>query len=319
LSRLFAVGALAYASVGVLAAQGYPSRPIRMVVPSGAGGVTDTLARALGQKLTERMGQQVLIDNRPGAGGIVGSQIIAKAAPDGYNLINVFPSHVVNPSLYASMPYDTVRDFAPITMVSAVSATLLVPANSKARNMQELIALARDPAASLNYGSVGRGSLGHLASELLGSSTGMQLTHIAYKGSPQILAALLNGEIQMYLIASVGSALPHIQSGRLRALGVSTAKRLPGLPDIPTIAETVPGFEAIGWNGILAPAGTPASIIERLHREIVQSLNTPDFLKLLAGEGAVAVGNTPAQFAQAIRSDIEKWAKVVKAAGIRPE
>ena len=307
------------AAASALAADAFPSRPLRLVVPSGAGGVTDILARAIGQRLTDRLGQQVLVDNRPGASGIVGSQIIAAAAPDGYNLLMAFPSHVVNPSLYAKLPYDTIRAFTPITMVSAVSTTLLVPGNSKAKTLPELIALAKDPASNINYGSVGRGSIGHLASELLATSTGMKVTHIAYKGSPQIISALLNGEIQMYMIASVGAALPHIQSGRLRALGVSTAKRLPSLPDVPAVSEAVPGFEALGWNGLLAPAGTPAAIVDRINGEVVQTVNTPDFLRLLANEGAMPVGNTPAQFATAIRADIAKWARVIKQAGISPE
>ncbi len=310
------VGSVVATSV---AAQSFPARPIRLVVPSGAGGVTDILARAIGQRLTERLGQQVLVDNRPGASGIVGSQIIAAAVPDGHNLLMVFPSHVVNPSLYAKLPYDTIRAFAPITMVSAVSTTLLVPGNSKAKTLPELIALAKDPASNINYGSVGRGSIGHPATEMLATSTGMKVTHIAYKGSPQILSALLNGEIQMYMIASVGAALPHIQSGRLRALGVSTAKRLPSLPDVPAVAESVPGFEALGWNGLLAPAATPAAVIDRLHREVVQTVNTADFLKLLANEGAMPVGNSPAQFAAVIRADIAKWARVIRQAGISPE
>ena len=301
------------------AAEPFPARPIRLVVPTGPGGVTDILGRAIGQRLTERFGQQVVVDNRPGASGIVGSSIVAKAPPDGYNLLMVFPTHVVNPSLYASLPYDTLRDFAPITLVSAVSTTLLVPGSSRAKSVQELIALSKDPASRLNYGSVGRGSIGHLAAELLSSMTPLTGTHVAYKGSPQILAALLQNEIQYYFIASVASALPHMQTGRVRALGVSSPKRLPTVPDVPTIGETVPGYEALGWNGLLAPAGTPAAIIDRMHREVVQVVNSPDFLKLLANEGALPVGNTPAEFAKVIRADIDKWAKVIRHAGIKPE
>jgi tripartite-type tricarboxylate transporter receptor subunit TctC len=301
------------------AAESYPSRPIRVVIPSGAGGITDILGRVIAQKLTESFGQQVVIDNRPGASGIVGSQIVAKAPPDGHTLLMVFPSHVVNPSLYANMPYDTVKAFAPVTLVSAVSTTLVVPADNPAKSVAELVALARTAAAKINYGSVGRGSLGHLASELLRSMTGMNITHVAYKGSPQIMTALLSGEIQMYLIASVGTVQPHLKTGRLRALGVSSAKRLPSLPDVPAIAETVPGYEARGWNGILAPAGTPKAIVDRLNKEIVLVVETPEFLKQLATEGAVPVGNSPAEFAAVIRADLDKWAKVVKEAGIRPE
>jgi tripartite-type tricarboxylate transporter receptor subunit TctC len=318
LKTLVASGLLLIA-LPAAAAEAYPSRPIRVVIPSGAGGVTDILGRVIAHKLTDSLGQQVVIDNRPGASGIVGSQIVAKAPPDGYTLLMVFPSHVVNPSLYANMPYDTVKAFAPITLVSAVSTTLVVPADSPAKSVQELIALAKTPSAKINYGSVGRGSLGHLASELLRSMTGMNITHVSYKGSPQIMTALLSGEIQMYLIASVGTVQPHLKTGRLRALGVSSAKRLPSLPDVPAIAETVPGYEARGWNGILAPAGTPKAIVDKLNRDIVLVLQSPEFLKQLATEGAVPVGNSPAEFAAVIRADIQKWAKVVKEAGIRPE
>ena len=312
------IGALIAASTAH-AAEPFPSRPVRIVIPSGAGGVTDILGRVMAQKLTESFGQQVVIDNRPGASGIVGSQIVAKAVPDGHTLLMVFPSHTVNPSLYASLPYDTAKAFAPVTVVSAVYTVLVVPSENPAKSVQELIALAKTASAKINYGSVGRGSLGHLASELLRSMTGMNITHVSYKGSPQIMTALLSGEIQMYLIASVGTVMPHLKTGRLRALGVSSAKRSPALPDVPAIAETVPGYEARGWNGILAPAGTPKAIVDRLNREIVLVVKSAEFLKQLATEGAVPIGNSPAETAEVIRSDIAKWAKVVKEAGIRPE
>ncbi len=314
-----AAAALLLASAAAYGGEAYPSRPIRVVIPSGAGGVTDILGRVISHKLTESLGQQVVIDNRPGASGIVGSQIVAKAAPDGYTLLMVFPSHVVNPSLYATLPYDTLRAFAPVTLVSAVSTVLVVPADNPAKTLPELIAAAKSKSAKINYGSVGRGSLGHLASELLRSMTGMNITHVSYKGSPQIMSALLSGEIQMYLIASVGTVMPHLKTGRLRALGVSSARRSPALPEVPAIAETVPGYEARGWNGILAPAGTPKAIVDRLNREIVLVVQSAEFLKQLATEGAVPVGNTPAEFAAVIKADIDKWAKVVKEAGIRPE
>ena len=311
--------ALATVNASAAAGEGYPSRPIRIVIPSGAGGITDILGRVIAQKLTDSLGQQVVIDNRPGASGIVGSQIVSKAAPDGHTLLMVFPSHAVNPSLYANMPYDTVKAFAPVTLVSAVSTVLVVPVDLPARSVQELVALAKDRSFKINYGSVGRGSLGHLASELLRSMAGMNITHVAYKGSPQIMTALLSGEIQMYLIASAGTVMPHLKAGRLRALGVSTTKRIPSLPDVAPIAETVPGYEARGWNGILAPAGTSRAIIDRLHKEIVLVVQSPEFSKQLAIEGAIPIGNSPAEFAGVIKADIEKWAKVVKEAGIRPE
>ena len=309
----------ALACTSAFAAESYPSRPIRIVIPSGAGGITDILGRIIAQKLTDSLGQQVVIDNRPGATGIVGSQIVAKSAPDGYTLLMVFPSHPVNPSLYANMPYDTLKAFAPVTMVSAVYTVLVVPGDSPAKSLPELIALGKSNTSKLNYGSVGRGSMGHLSSELLRSMTGMNITHVAYKGSPQIMTALLSGEIQLYLIASTTTVMPHLKTGRLRALGVSSPKRNAQLPDVPAITEVVPGYEVRGWNGILAPAGTPAAIVERLNKEIVGIVHSPEFLKQLASEGAVPIGSTPAELQAAIRADMEKWAKVVKAAGIRPE
>jgi tripartite-type tricarboxylate transporter receptor subunit TctC len=301
------------------AAEPYPSHPVRLIVPSGAGGVTDILARVAAQKLTQSLGQQVIVDNRPGASGIVGSQIVAKAAPDGYTLLMVFPSHAVNPSLYASMPYDTLRAFAPVSMVSTVSLVLIVGADFPARSVQELVALAKAKPGRLNYGSVGQGSLGHLGAELLKSMAGIELQHIAYKGSPQVLTSLVGGEIGVYLIASAGTAAPQIKAGKIRALGVSTRTRLPALPDVPPIADAIPGYEARGWNGILAPAGTPKPVIDRLHREIVQVVRSPEFGEQLTNEGATAAGNTPAEFEIIIRADVQKWAKVVKDAGIKPE
>lgn len=315
---VFVFAALANAT-SATAAESYPSRPIRIIIPSGAGGITDILGRVIAQKLTDSFGQQVVIDNRPGASGIVGSQIVAKAAPDGQTLLMVFPSHPVNPSLYANMPYDTIKAFAPVTMVSAVSTVLVVPGDSAAKSVQELVALAKERPGRINYGSVGRGSLGHLSSELLRSMAGIDITHVSYKGAPQIMTALLSGEIQMYLIASAGTVVPLVKAGRLRALGVSSAKRIVPLPDVPAIAETIPGYEARGWNGILAPAGTPKAIVDRLNKEIVQVVQSPEFLKQLAIEGAIPVGNSSAEFAVIIKADIEKWAKVVKEAGIKAE
>jgi tripartite-type tricarboxylate transporter receptor subunit TctC len=318
LQRLFAIAGLACAATAH-GADAFPSRPIRMIIPSGAGGITDILGRTLAQKLGESFGQQVVIDNRPGASGIVGSQIVASAPPDGYTLLMVFPSHPVNPSLYAKMPYDTLTAFAPITIVSSVALVLIVNNEFPPRTVQELIAFARSRPDQINYGSVGRGSLGHLGSELFRSMAGIRMTHVAYKGSPQIMTALLGGEINVYFLASAGTAAPHVKSGRIRALGISTQQRLALLPDVPPIADTLPGYEARGWNGILAPAGTPPAIINRLHAEIVKVVRSPEFGQQLVSEGAIAIGNTPAEFDAVVRADVRKWATVMKEAGIRPE
>jgi len=300
-------------------ADSYPARPVRIVVPTGAGGITDILARAIAQKLGEQLGQQAIVDNRPGASGIVGTQIVASATPDGHTLLMVFPSHPVNPSLIAKLPYDTVKAFAPITMVSAIAMLLVVNAALPVKSVRELIELSKQRPGQINYGAVGAGSLGHLGAELFRFKSGADLSLVAYKGAPQVFTALVGGEISVYFVATMSSALPLIRAGRLRVLGVSSAQRIPVLPDVPPIADTVPGYEVQGWNGVLAPAGTPAAIVERLNREIVRIVHTPEFNERLAGEGAVPVGNTPRQFDAIIRTDIEKWAKVIKDAGIRVE
>src|SRR5690606_5242501 len=251
--------------MGASAAESYPARPVRMIIPSGAGGITDILGRVLAERLSQSLGQQVIVDNRPGASGIIGSHLVAKAAPDGHTLLMVFPSHTVNQSLYPDIPYDTANDFAPITMVSAVAPVLIVGSQSPARSMRELIDIAKAKPGTLNHGSVGPGSMGSLAAELLRSTAGIQFTQVAYKGSPQALAAVISGELDFYLIGSVGTAAAQVEAGRVRALGVGSRERVAALPDVPPIAETVPGYEARGWNGILAPAGTPKPIIERLN------------------------------------------------------
>ncbi len=316
---LLLAAALLFSATATIAAETYPARPVRLVVPSGAGGITDILARSIAPRLSESLGQQVVIDNRPGASGVIGSQLVATAPADGYTLLMVFPAHPVNPSLFKTLPYDTEKSFAPITIVSTVSTVLIVGNDAPVKTTQELIALARAKPGALNYGSVGSGSLGHLAAELMRSMAQLRITHVPYKGSPQVLTALVAGEIQLYFIASAGTVVPQEKAGRVRALGVSTKQRLPILPHVPPIADALPGYEAIGWNGILAPAGTPKAVIDRLHREIVKIVRTGEFAQQLVGEGATAVGSTPAEFDAVIRADMRKWAAVVKEAGINRE
>jgi tripartite-type tricarboxylate transporter receptor subunit TctC len=306
-------------SASALGAEAYPARPIRMIIPAGAGGVTDILGRVIAQKLSESLGQQVIVDNRPGASGVVGSQIVAKATPDGYTLLMVFPSHTVNPSLYRDIPYDTLKAFAPITMVSSVAPVLIVGSQSPARSMQDLIRLAKAKPGALNHGSVGSGSMGSLAAELLGSLAGIKFTQVAYKGSPQALTALISGELDFYLIGSVGTAAAQVKAGRVRALGVGAKERVPALPEVAPIADTVPGYEARGWNGIFATAGTPKPIIDRLNREIVRIVRSPEFGQILTREGATAVGNTPAELDAVVRADLAKWAKIIRESGIKAQ
>ena len=301
------------------AADSYPTRPVRIVVPTGAGGVTDVVARVLAQKMGERLGQQVIVDNRPGAGGVLGTQIAATAAPDGYTLVLVFPSHAVNPTLVAKLPYDSVKSFAPITLVSVVAPVLVVNATLPVRSVKDLIALAKDKPGAINFGSVGSGSLGHLSGDLFRAMAGLQVTQVFYKGAPQVMTSLIGGEIQVYFVASMATALPQLKSGRVRALGVGTREFLPFLPEVPPIADTVPGYEVQGWNGMLAPAGTPRAIVDRLNSEIVRIVKTPQFAEQFAAEGIVPVGNTPEEFTRVIIADIAKWGKVIRAAGVRSD
>jgi tripartite-type tricarboxylate transporter receptor subunit TctC len=300
-------------------AQTYPARPVRMIIPAGAGGITDILGRVVASKLTDALGQQVIVDNRPGASGIVGSSIVAKSAPDGYTLLMVFPSHPVNQSLYPDVPYDTAKAFAPISMVSAVAPVLIVSSQFPAKSVHDLIALAKAKPGALHHGSTGSGSMGSLGAELLRTLAGIQFTQVTYKGAPQALTATMSGEIEFYLIGSAGTVVPHLKAGRIRALGVGAKQRIAVLPDVPPIGDTVPGYEARGWNGILAPAGTPKSIVDRLHQEIVNVVRSPEFGQVLTGEGATPVGNTPAEFDAIIRADIAKWAKIIKENGIRAQ
>ena len=308
---------LSVTALPALGANSYPNRPVRMIIPSGAGGITDIVGRTIAPKLTDALGQQVVVDNRPGASGVLGSNIVAKSAPDGYTLLMVFPSHPVNPALFPDIPFDTEKAFAPITLVSAVSPVLIVGNTSPARSVKELLDLAKSRPGKLNHGSVGAGSMGSLGAELLRTMASIQFTQVAYKGSPQALTAAISGEIDFYLIGSVGVVGPQVKAGRIRALGVGAKQRLQVLPDVPSISETLPGYEARGWNGILAPAGTPKMIIEQLNREIVKIARSPEFAQVLTGEGATAVGNSPAEFEAIIRADIRKWAKIIKDNGIR--
>ena len=295
-----------------VAADVYPNRPIRLVVPTGAGGNTDTFARIVADKLKGPLGQQIIVDNRTGASGIVGSDIVAKAVPDGYTLLMVFPSHPVNPSLYSDLPYDTLKDFAPVTMVTSVTQVLVVNPKLPIHTVKDLIAQAKEKPGQFNHGVVARGSLGDLSAEVFSMMTGAKLTQIAYKGAPQVMTALIGGELQVYFSAPV-VAIPQMKAGRVRALGVSTKKRLAVIPDVPTIAEAgVPGYEVVGWNGILAPAKTPRAIIERLNADIVKVIRTPEVEADILAQGIEPIGNTPEEFGRIIRADVERWGKILK-------
>jgi tripartite-type tricarboxylate transporter receptor subunit TctC len=298
-------------------AQDYPSRAIKIIVPTGAGGITDILARLVGKSISEQLGQPVIIDNRTGAGGTIGTRAVAQAEPDGYTLLMAFPSHAANPALYASLPYDSEKDFVPISMVTRVSEILLVPNSSPAKSVKDLIELARKQ--QLNYASVGVGSLAHLATELFLATAGVKMTHIPYRSVPQAQQAVMTGEVAAFFDTPV-TALPQVRAGTVRALGISTSKRLAVAPDIPTIAEAgLPGYEVVGWNGVLAPANTPRPIIDKLNKTILEALKTPEMQKLLSEQGIEPAGNSPEEFAWIMHADIEKWIRVTHEAGITPQ
>jgi tripartite-type tricarboxylate transporter receptor subunit TctC len=298
-------------------AQDYPNRTIKLIVPTGAGGITDILARLVGKSISDQLGQPIIIDNRTGAGGTIGTRAVAQAEPDGYTLLMVFPSHAANPALYASLPYDSEKDFAPISMVTKVSEILLVPNSSPAKSVKELIELAGKE--QLNYASVGVGSLAHLAAELFLSTAGVKMTHIPYRGVPQAQQAVMTGEVAAFFDTPV-TALPQIRAGTVRALGISTSKRLVVAPEIPTLAEAgVTDYEVTGWNGVLAPANTPRPIVDKLNKTIVAALKTPEIEKFLMEQGIEPAGNSPEEFARIMHLDIEKWMRVTREAGIKPQ
>lgn len=306
---------------GILAddasAQSYPNRPIRCIVPYIAGSSPDVVARIVGPKLSERLGQAVVIDNRGGANSIIGTETAARAVPDGYTILLGATALATNPSLY-KLPYDAGKSFSPITQTVAVHFLLVVHPSLPVRTVAEFITLAKARPGELTYGSAGTGSPGHLTGELLKSLTGIKLVHVSYKGGPQATADLLGGQIQAQFDV-IATALPHVKAGKTRGLAVSSAKRSTILPEMPTIAETVPGFNTVGWQGFLVPAGTPGEIIQRLHREIVAVFALPDVRQRMFELGYETVGSSPAEFAQFMRADTAQFAKIISGAGIRPE
>ena len=297
-------------------AQTYPTRAIRLIIPQSAGSATDTVARMIGTRLAEKFGQPVIHENRAGAGGIIGVELTAKAAPDGYTIAIVSATHTVNPSLRRNLPYDTIADFAPITMATAQPYVMLAHPSLPAKNVKELVALARTQPGQINYASSGAGTLGHLGFELLKTTANVNMVHVPYKGIVPAITDIVGGHVSL-LYSTVVSGMPQVKTGKLRALAVSSAKRARVAPGVPTVAESgFPGYDVSGWYGMLAPAKTPADIISRLNTEIVTILRSPAATERLAADGSEAVGNTPEQFAAHIKSEIAKWGKVVKAAGI---
>ncbi|MBI3043371.1 MAG: tripartite tricarboxylate transporter substrate binding protein [Betaproteobacteria bacterium] len=316
-ATLFSYVSMGHAASGALA---YPERPIRMVVPFPAGGGVDVVTRMLAQEMTEKLGQQVVVDNRSGASGIVGTEIVAKATRDGYTLLmgNV-ATHAVNVNLYRKLSYDPLKDFAPVTRVAVVHEILVVHPSVPATSVKALIALAKSKPGQLTFGSAGNGTPPHLAGELFKSLAGVNILHVPYKGTPLALSDLMGGQITM-IFSNILSALPLVKSGKLRALGVSSLKRSHVAPDVPTISESgLPGYQKNSWYGVLAPAGTPNAVIAKLNGTIVAALGVPAVLDRLARQGAEIETSSPEEFRNFIQSEIKRYATIIKNSGLRVE
>ena len=302
---------------GAVTAASYPNRPIRIIVPFTPG-TLDVLARSIGHKLTEKYGQTIVVENRPGAGTIVGTEILSKSTPDGYTLQMITTTFVINPSLYKKLPYDPLRDFAPVTQLDAVANILVVNPSMAANSLKELIALAKAKPGQLTYASPGSGSAPHIATELLKSMSGIDIVHVPYKGIPEAATDVIANRVTM-LMTTTASAAPFIKAGRLRALAVSGLKRVAALPEVPTVGETLPGYVADAFRGVIAPAGVPRAIVNQLATDIAAALKQPDLRDRLLADGSDPVGSTPEAFAAFLRSEMVKWGKVVKESGARPD
>ena len=316
--------ALVIASLALLTnpafAQAFPAKPLRLIVPFSPGGGNDTVARSLAQQMSTGLGQQVVVDNRAGAGGVVGAEAAAKSPPDGYTLfLGGVGSHAVNPSLYQSLPYDAVKDFAPVSLVASAPSVLVVIPSLSAKTLPELTALAKASPGKLNYATNGTGSSSHLATLLYESMAGVKMVHIPYKGLAPALSDMLGGQVQL-MFNSIVALVPQVKAGKVRAIAVTSKTRSSLLPDVPTLAESgLPGYEAGSWYGILVPAATPREIVNRLNAEIVRAVKTPEMRSRLSGEGADPIGSSPEEFADHIRAEMARIGKVIRDAGIKPE
>jgi len=303
----------------VASAQPFPNKPLKIIVPSTPGDGSDILARAIGQKLSERWGQPVVIENRPGAGGVVGTEAAARSTADGYTVImGNAGSHAINQALYPKLSYDVVRDFAPITLVASAPNVFVVNNSVPAKTVAEFIALAKKEPGKYSFASGGTGSSAHLNGEMLKAFAGIEMTHVPYKGSSPAVTDLIGGQVQL-MIGNLPPILPHIKSGKVRALGVSTLKRFAATPDLPPVADTVPGYESLAWFGLFAPAATPSDIVTKWHTDVVAVLALPEIRERVAQLGFEVVGNTPEAYAALVKNDIAKWQRVVKASGAKAE
>jgi len=320
--KMLPLAACAFVALACLPASAqtpYPSKAVRLVVPSAPGGGTDITARAMAPKLGEFLGQTVVVENRAGAGTMIGGELVARAAPDGYTLLMGISTLAINPAMYRKVPYDALRDFAPITQAVSLPNVLVTHPSLPVKTVKELVAFAKPRPGQIQFASAGIGTNPHLAAELFLAMTGLKMLHVPYKGSGAGIIDVIAGHVPV-MTPSILTGLPHAKAGRLRALGVTSARRAGGAPEVPTIAEAgVPGYEAVQWFGILAPAGTPRPVIERVHREAVRVLQHPETRQRLVADGADPVGSTPEEFTAFLRRETVKWAGVVKSIGIRPE
>jgi tripartite-type tricarboxylate transporter receptor subunit TctC len=296
----------------------YPSRPIRVIVPFAPGGGLDISTRLIGQKLTEKWGQNIVVDSRPGAATIVGTEIASKAAPNGYTVLMITTTFAINPGLYPRLPYDPGRDFTPVTQLNSQPNVIVVSPSFAGNSIKDLVALAKAKPGALTFASPGAGSAPHLAAEMFQRSAGVTMIHVPYKGIPPAVTDVLGGRVTMLFTTTI-SAAPHIKAGKLRAVAITSAKRQSGMPDVPTIGETLPGYRAEAFQGMVVPAGVPQAIVNKLSAEVARIVRLPDVAERFELDGADPVGSTPKEFAAFLKAEMQKWSKVIKDAGIKPE
>jgi tripartite-type tricarboxylate transporter receptor subunit TctC len=302
-------------AAGVANAQSYPAKPIRIIVPFAAGGPNDILARVVGKSLSDNLGQQVITDNRPGGGTVIGTEIAARSPADGYTLLMASTAHTVNPTLRRSLPFDTLKDFEHVIMIAKAPNILVVHPSVPVKSVKSLIALARSKPGAVAFASGGNGTSTHLTGELLSSMAKVKMIHVPYKGGAPAVVDLMSGQVS-WMFGTFLASIPHIRSGRMRAIATGGLKRTPVLPDVPTVAETLPGFESVGWYGVLVPAGTPRAVVSKLNAEINRGLK--DLQPVLIKDGAETIGGTPEEFAAHFRAEMAKWAALVKEIGLKP-
>lgn len=319
--KLACISAFALAALSTSAlsqnAVSYPERPIRIIVPFAPGGGLDITTRLIGQKLTAKWGQNVVTDSRPGAATILGTEIASKATPDGYTILMITTTFAINPGLYPKLPYDPLRDFTPVTQLNSQPNVIVVAPSFAAQSVKDLVALAKAKPGELTFATPGAGSSPHLSAEMLQRAAGINMIHVPYKGIPPAVTDVLGGRVTM-LFTSTLSAAPHIKSGRMRAIALTSAKRQASMPDLPTVGETIPGYSADAFQGMVAPAGVPQAIVNKLSAEVARIVKSPDVAQIFLLDGAEAVGSTPKEFAVFLKAEMQKWSKVIKEAGIKP-